>query len=607
MFAILVVAQVLVQRDVVLPSFAELERADARTAMRRINNALDMTLGELAVSSADWGNWAETYRFVLDRNQDFITANINALALRQLNVNLLLIVGLDGRFVQANDLDLKTGQPLRLDLSEGQTLPANFPWRANLSAGREARGLLRTSRGVMLLTAAPILDGNGHGPTHGMVIMGRLLTPAVVQAIGAHAQADLAMSLAGPVNPSPERVEENKDLTRVYRTFDDVYGQPLMTLRVDVPREISARGAHAVGIASACLVVAAIVVLALLVLVLNRVILGPLAAVTRHAVALGTNEDLTTRLALTRRDEFGVLAREFDRMVQRLAESRTQLVDQSFHAGFAELAKGVLHNLGNAMTPVSVRLANLDDRLRTTPAEDAELAFAELRGGVPDHSRQADLEEFLRLASQEMAVSIRNAREDVAVMKRQASMVQATLSEQMRTARNEHVVEPVRLSELFAQALEIVPDTARQRLQIETDENVRRIGVVRLARTVLRLVLQNVVINAADAVRDAGREKGVLRISAQLTQDGGRSQLHLQCEDDGVGIPAESLARVFERGFSTKSHETNHGIGLHWCANAMNALGGRIWAASNGRGCGAVMHVLIPLADSENVALAGAA
>jgi len=35
-------------------------------------------------------------------------------------------------------------------------------------------------------------------------------------------------------------------------------------------------------------------------------------------------------------------------MVARVAESRTQLVDQSFQAGFAELAKGVLHNLGNA-------------------------------------------------------------------------------------------------------------------------------------------------------------------------------------------------------------------------------------------------------------------
>jgi sensor histidine kinase regulating citrate/malate metabolism len=64
---------------------------------------------------------------------------------------------------------------------------------------------------------------------------------------------------------------------------------------------------------------------------------------------------------------------------------------------------------------------------------------------------------------------------------------------------------------------------------------------------------------------------------------------------------------VFEKGFSTKSLETNQGIGLHWCANALNALGGRIWADSDGSGCGACLHFMVPLADREMTALAGAA
>ncbi len=69
--------------------------------------------------------------------------------------------------------------------------------------------------------------------------------------------------------------------------------------------------------------------------------------------------------------------------------------------------------------------------------------------------------------------------------------------------------------------------------------------------------------------------------------------------DDGVGIAPQNLQRVFEKGFSTKSPETNHGIGLHWCANAINALGGRIWAASDGPGRGAAMHLIVPLASRE--------
>lgn len=192
-------------------------------------------------------------------------------------------------------------------------------------------------------------------------------------------------------------------------------------------------------------------------------------------------------------------------------------------------------------------------------------------------------------------------------MTRQAGAVQSILNEQMRSARSEAVVEPVRLTELVAQSLEIVPDACRQRLTVDTDETLRALGVVRVARTVLRLVLQNIIINAADAVRDAGKSRGVLRLRADIVSQGDRPQLHLECRDDGVGIPAQNLGRVFEKGFSTKSRETNQGIGLHWCANALNALGGRIWAASDGPGRGASLHFTVPLPVSETPALAGAA
>jgi len=202
---------------------------------------------------------------------------------------------------------------------------------------------------------------------------------------------------------------------------------------------------------------------------------------------------------------------------------------------------------------------------------------------------------------------VRSAQADVELMTRQASAIQTALTEQLHSARNEHVIEPVRLTELVAQSLEIVPDSCRQRLAVDTDDNFRKLGVVRVARTVLRLILQNLIINAAEAVRDAGKERGVLQVSAEITREAERQQLHLQLKDDGVGIAAQNLERVFEKGFSTKSPETNHGIGLHWCANAINALGGRIWAVSEGPGRGASMHLLVPLAARENVSLAGAA
>jgi two-component system, NtrC family, sensor kinase len=594
LFAVLIVAEIAIEKQVVMPSFAELERDDAQTSMKRIGYALDMTLDGLELSAADWGNWADVYRYVQSPSPAFVNTNITAAAMKQLQVNALLIIDLQGHVVLAGARDLDSGATSNLDLAAQKELPADFPWRRNLGSGTPARGLIRTNLGIMMLAAAPILDGSGRGRSLGLVIMGRLLTARQVRQIGAQAQAKLSMDSEG-LPGGGEQLLGTGTATRVDRSFADIYGKPLMNFRVEVPHNITERGHRAVFYASAFLVGAAAAVLAVLVMVLNRIVLAPLARVTQHAVAIGDGTDLTVRLDLPGRDEVAVLARELDHMVERVGHSRRQLVDQSFQSGFAELAKGVLHNLGNAMTPLGVRVAKLADRLRDAPVADVELAITELEREKTGSARYADLQEFLRLGCRELGAALKDAQSHVTVIQRQTDIIQTALSELLRSTRNEHVVESVRLPELVSQTLEIVPDACRRRLAVDADESLRRVGVVQVARTVLRLVLQNLIINAADAVRDAGRDKGVLRVAAEIVREADREQLHLSCEDNGVGIPKDDLERVFDQGFSTKSHDTNYGIGLHWCANVIADLGGRIWAASEGPGLGASMHLMLPL------------
>jgi sensor domain CHASE-containing protein len=602
LFAVLGATGILVAKTILIPSFAELERNDAKVGMRRVQYALDSTLNQLGLSAGGWGNWTDAYRFMQDHNHTFIDEQMTLAGLKQLNINVLMFFDLDGRFATSITHDFGSDRPLDLDFMQASSLAPDFPWRDNLRSGRTVTGLLKTNRGVMMIAAAPVLNGYGQGPIRGMVMMGRMLTVAEIKRLGDQAQVDLAMPDPRNNGVSDGLIETDR-VTQVYRSFHDIYDRPVLTLRVDIPRDITQRGHLAVHYAGVFLATAAAVVLILLVLILNRVILNPLARVTRHAVAIGEGKDLTTRLDFEAKDEIGVLAREFDRMVASVAESRAQLIDQSFRAGFAELAKGVLHNLGNAMTPIGVRLSSLRDRVRSAPTEDVESALAELaqRGG--DADRRVDLEEFVRLACQELADVIKSMGTDIEVMDRQTSIVRAALAEQMHSTRNEHVVESIRLPELIVQALEVVPDAARQLLNVKADSSLAAIGVVRVPRTVLRLVLQNLIINAADAIRESGRSRGELRIGAEITHESHGDELHLHCTDDGVGIAPEILGRIFENGFSTKSRDTNYGIGLHWCANALAALGGRIWATSEGKGRGSSMHMIVPLPAPESVSI----
>ena len=602
LFVALIGLEIAVQNEILMPSFAALERDDAKVSMKRIAYGLDMSLQGLELTASDWGNWEDVYRYVQAPNDAFVRTNITPLAMKQLQVDVLMIVDSSGRVVLSNAADSATGGAFDLDLARLRELPQDFPWRRNLATGRAARGLIESNRGTMMIAAGPVLDGTGRGKPIGLVIMGQILTPRRIDMLGARAQASLTAlraSRSGTVSPVQDEIRETDEATQVDRSFADIYGNSILTLRVDVPRRITAQGRTAVTYASSYLVAAAIAVLVVLVWLLNRVVLEPLSRVTRHAVAIGEGSDLTAPLNFQSADEIGALAREFDKMVERVEETRRQLVDQSFQSGFAELAKGVLHNLGNAMTPLGVRLSNLRDRLREAPAADLEIASVELEKATAGSERERDLREFMRLGSREMSMIIDDSRGDVDVIQRQATIVQTALGELMRSTRNDHVMETVRLPDLVSQSLEIVPDACRQRLVVDPDESLRRIGTVRVARTVLRLVLQNLIINAADAVREAGRDKGVLRVAAEIVRENEREQLHLRCEDNGIGIARDDLERVFDKGFSTKSKETNYGIGLHWCANAIAALGGRIWAASDGPGRGASVHLMLPLVLRE--------
>jgi signal transduction histidine kinase len=250
-----------------------------------------------------------------------------------------------------------------------------------------------------------------------------------------------------------------------------------------------------------------------------------------------------------------------------------------------------------------VTVATLQERLRSAPAGEIDMVLAEIEAGSSDPARRADLEQFLRLASRELALAVARASDDAAAVARHAQLIQAALAQQLQSSRSGPVVETIDLPALIEQSLDMIPPALLQRLSIDLDGSLFATGSLPLPRITLQQVFQNLVQNAAEAVR-TGESRGQLRISCALEPaEAGGEMLTVRLSDDGVGIRNEDLPRVFEKGFSTKSRDTNHGIGLHWCANALQALGGRIRAESGADG-GAILSVTIPVARPAVVAAA---
>jgi signal transduction histidine kinase len=344
------------------------------------------------------------------------------------------------------------------------------------------------------------------------------------------------------------------------------------------------------------MVVAGGLVLLMLLVGMRRSLLDPISELTTRALLVGSREDLDVRLNSQRRDELGLLAREFDRMVERLAEARRQLVEHSYRSGVAEMASGVLHNIGNALTPLGVKLSNLRAALSRAPVQEVGLAAAELSEPGSDTERRADLQAFVALSGQELADLVRRAEQDLGEVQANLDHIQQILADQHRFSRAERAIEPVLLAPLVQESVGLLPDDLKTVARVELAPELERVGPARAARVALQQVVSNLLINAAEAILAAGDRPlpGLVRVTAGESLVDGRPMVHLRFTDDGVGIPAEDLSRVFQRGFSTKARGS--GTGLHWSANTIQTLGGRLFAESDGPGRGASFHLLLPSA-----------
>jgi sensor domain CHASE-containing protein len=606
LFAVLAVAQFAVERRLLLPSFGTLERQAAHQDMDRVVRVIEREVQTLSVVSRDWGNWVETWDFLRDRDLHYVTANLTEAEIASLQINALAIYDTEGRLALALGRDSATHRPISIDILSDRGLPQNHALGEAIRRGKHASGFLSTDRGPMLFVLSPVLDGHEQGPARGMVLMGKLITDAAIASIGEQAKVRLtrvsAPAAALRAGDDHEALVERESVTEIYRDFPDIDGARAFSLRIDVPRVISASGRKVVRYASASIVGIGALVLVLGLWLLHRSVLDPLARITRHMTTIGGTDDLSARLNLRRKDELGDLAREFDRMVGSLDDARRRLLDRSYEAGVAQNASGVLHNLGNAMTPLCVNISALQELLRGVPTADIETALRELEQHTTDGERRAALLEFLQLASRELLNSVAAAQQRLDTVAHGSALIQSVVAAQRSESRSAPLLEPVQLPVFLMDSATLVSAELRERLALQIDPGVGAIGEVWLARTALQQVVQNLIVNAAEAVRDPGG-RGTLRISARTMSGAEGEMLELTFADDGVGIAEDNLGLVFSRGFSTKPRATNSGIGLHWCANTVIALGGRLAVGSGGPMRGASFLLTLPLRRAAGSAM----
>jgi PAS domain S-box-containing protein len=285
----------------------------------------------------------------------------------------------------------------------------------------------------------------------------------------------------------------------------------------------------------------------------------------------------------------------------RLGELHRNLVDVSRQAGMAEMANGILHNVGNTLNSVTVSAGMLSQRLRTLRVSGVARASMLLREQAHDLAsfftrdpRGQQFPQYLELLAQRLTTEQEALLAEVVMLDQSVEHIKAVVSMQQSHARVTGVVEQVTVPQLLDDALRLhTVSFERVGIQVRTDY-APSLPPVLVDRHKLLQILINLLSNARHALLDSPQPDKRMCLRVERTPEG---RLRIQVADNGVGILAENLPRIFTQGFTTK--KDGHGFGLHISALAAGEMGGSLTCASVGPGQGATFTIELPLQGGE--------
>jgi PAS domain S-box-containing protein len=297
---------------------------------------------------------------------------------------------------------------------------------------------------------------------------------------------------------------------------------------------------------------------------------------------------------------------ERKRAEAELGAAQQRLVETSRRAGMAEVASGVLHNVGNVLSSVTASTAHLSEQLRASNGWQLPSVLETLRehaGDLPDFlatdPRGRELPAQLVVLAEQLTAEHAVVAREVEALGRSVDHIKEIVAVQQGYARVSGVRAEVSAEVLIEDALRINRE-ALERHRITVVRDFAPAPPLLIEKHKVLEILVNLLSNAKYACDErAGGGLGA-RITVRIdTPKGERAggRVRLVVADNGIGIPHQHLSRIFDNGFSTR--EGGNGIGLHSAWTTARELGGSLFVHSDGIGKGARFTLDLPVRPPE--------
>jgi signal transduction histidine kinase len=585
-----------------MPTFVEIENRAAADQNARARHALDGFNEALTNAVKDYALWDPVYAYVDKPDPALENETLTPMSYQNVGVDVMAIVRFDGKVQWSNAVNRETQKVLSDETQFFATFFGQGRYFELAVKNKSTTSYVRTSRGLYVMHSTWVTKSDGSGVPRGYMAMGILLDEKamsdalqVVAKLTDSVPTDLAQKLRDNKNHIFSNTLHDKISTSLGLFGND--GKALGLLSFSTPRVISAAGNRSVATAEFAMLCALLALVLLLSLGIKQISVSRLKALEDHVRNFRSSDTEVNPALSEGSDEIASLAHGFSTLAGELRDAEEQLRQRSYLQGKADSAAGMLHNVRNALAPVRVLQEKWVREEQLPFRENLKKALDELADPAVEITRKASIEQYVIAAARKIAELSDTRFAELQEAQDSIDHIAIILGSYNFDTSANKAGDKINIAALINREAKQLSARTNKSITVEVANDLPDImgNQVQLSQ-----ILSNVFVNAVEAMEAAQTENMKIIISCETATDTDMIALHIS--DNGEGIDADTLSTIFDRGFSTRNHKSG-GIGLHWSANAMRAMGGSLAFLSEGKGKGATAVLTLERVPAQKQAM----
>ncbi|TAG94059.1 MAG: PAS domain S-box protein [Oscillatoriales cyanobacterium] len=329
--------------SILLGSLLKAEEQEATQVVKGMLNVFTQNADDFNSRFADWSAWDDAYAFIQNRNKEFIDSNLVPEGLANVRANIAVFVNTSGKIVYGTGLDRQTLKltPIPEALKQHISLKDRILQHPNPESS--LAGIMLLPSGPVLISSRPIVTTKSTGPIRGTLVFGRNLDAAGIEKLSKTTRLPLIVhSINEPNLPADfQKVRQklstkkpifvrvlSEDAIAGYALVNDIYNQPALLLRVDIPRETYRQGQISLLYLLVSVGLAGIGFIGCTLLLLEHLVLFRLSGLAKGVNRVSASQDLSVRLPVTGEDELSDLAHNINGMLSAIAIAENEQIEE---------------------------------------------------------------------------------------------------------------------------------------------------------------------------------------------------------------------------------------------------------------------------------------